>query len=74
MLTLYNAGLTDNSIQSMATGIQKVHTLVYLDLRQNTFESVGFKKLIEALIGNPALLTLRLNAIKIEAEEIEVLK
>ena len=42
MLTLLNAGLSDNSIQAMAPGIQKIRTLVYLDLRQNTFESEGF--------------------------------
>ena len=42
MLTLFNAGLTDNSIQILASGLEQSHGLIYLDLRQNNFENLGF--------------------------------
>ena len=43
MLALYNTGLSDNAIQMLASGIELSNAgLIYLDLRQNTYESEGF--------------------------------
>lgn len=42
MLTLYNTGLSDNSMQILASGLEQSNGLIYLDLRQNNFENLGF--------------------------------
>ena len=51
MLTLFNAGLTDNSIQILSTGLEQSNGLIYLDLRQNNFENLGFQELAKSLTG-----------------------
>ena len=74
MLTLLNAGLSDNSIQILASGLEQSHGLSYLDLRQNNFENLGFQELAKSLTGQPDLLTLRINAVLIEREELKILQ
>jgi len=74
MLTLYNAGLSDNSIQILASGLEQSHGLIYLDVRQNNFENLGFQELAKSLTGQNQLLTLRINAVLIEREELKVLQ
>ena len=65
MLTMLNTGLTDTSIKTLASGLKQAYGLVYLDLRQNTFEEDGFKELISSITGHSSLQTLRLNSITI---------
>ena len=73
MLTLFDCGLADNSMQIICQGLQQSN-LIYLDLRQNTFESEGLQCLLRSLIGMATLLTLRLNAFIIEADEVEIMR
>ena len=42
MMTLFNAGLNENTITTLAPGFEQKNGIIYLDLRQNTFESDGF--------------------------------
>ena len=63
MLTMVNTGLSDTSIQTLASGLEQSHGLIYLDLRQNTFENEGFKRLVCSITGQSTLLTLRINSI-----------
>lgn len=70
---MLNTGLSDNSIQILASGLEQSQQLIYLDMRKNTFERDGFRELARSLIGLPSLLTLRLNAIQIEGEELQIL-
>ena len=42
MLTLFNTGLSENAIMTLAPGFEQNHSIIYLDLRQNTFENEGF--------------------------------
>ena len=70
MLTLYNTGLSDNSMQILASGLEQSNGLIYLDLRQNNFENLGFQELAKSLTGQPSLLTLRINAVHIERDEL----
>ena len=51
MLTLFNTGLSDNFIQIVAQGLEQSQSLIYLDLRQNTFEKEGFKQLATSITG-----------------------
>jgi len=74
MLTMFNTGLTDTSIKTLASGLKQAHGLVYLDLRQNTFEEEGLKDLINSITGHSSLQTLRLNSITLKNEELNSLK
>ena len=75
MLALYNTGLSDNAIQMLASGIELSNAgLIYLDLRQNTYESEGFQKLVNSITGSSTLLTLRINAVHIEENEVRLLR
>ena len=51
MLTLFIAGLSENAIMTLAPGFEQNHGLIYLDLRQNTFENEGFQKLAASITG-----------------------
>lgn len=74
ILTLFNAGLADSSVQLLASGLEQKRGLIYLDLRQNTFENDGFSRLVQALTGHVSLLTLRINAVRIEADVLSMLR
>ena len=73
MMTLFNAGLNENTITTLAPGFQQKHGIIYLDLRQNTFESDGFQKLASSLTGQSSLLTLRINGMSLGAEEVIIM-
>ena len=65
ILTLQNTGLTDDAMVKLAEGLKQNRTLVYMDLRRNTYEQVGLQALLHSLMGNDSLLTLRLNTLQI---------
>ena len=73
MLTLFNAGLNENAIMTLAPGFQQNNGIIYLDLRQNTFENEGFQKLASSITGQPSLMTLRINGMLMGAEEVRIL-
>lgn len=51
MLTLFNAGLSDSAILTLAPGFKNNKGLIYLDMRQNTFENEGFKQFTASITG-----------------------
>lgn len=69
MLTLLNCGLSDNSVNILSQGLHQNKNIIYLDLRQNSFEQEGFRHLLLSLNGQ-SLLTLRINGMLIESEDV----
>lgn len=65
ILTLQNTGLTDDAMRKLAEGLHSNRTLVYMDLRRNTYENEGLQALLHSLMGNDSLMTLRLNTLQI---------
>lgn len=42
MLTLFSSGLSDSAMTTLASGFKSNKSLIYIDMRQNTFENDGF--------------------------------
>ena len=74
MLTLFNSGLSDSSIMALAPGFKNNKGLVYLDIRQNTFENEGFKHFTESITGLKNLQTLRINGMLMGEPEVNILR
>lgn len=63
-----HTGLTDNAMKKLAQGLRGNTKLIYLDFRENTYECEGLQALLNSLMNNESLHTLRLNSLQILEE------